>query len=219
MAEIGSSDYHDYVIKDGRFIGEFEQMYRNVADPWHCGAEAHSFKNDLLLGAVAHVRGGVRRALDVGCGLGALTARLRAAAPDADWHACDVSPSALEKARRAAPDVRFFVQDLARPRELPFEPGSLDLVTMAEVMWYILPHLPAVLDRLHELLRPGGHLLLLQYFLRPEDQQYGREMVAGPDDLLRLVRGARFDVAHEVYLSARPPQGLLLAATTPGTRP
>ena len=31
---ITSKDYHDYVIKDGNFIGEFEQMYQNVDDPW-----------------------------------------------------------------------------------------------------------------------------------------------------------------------------------------
>jgi SAM-dependent methyltransferase len=212
MAEISSTDYHDYVIKDGRFIGEFEQMYRNVPDPWRCVAEAHSFKNDLLLGALAHVRGGIRRALDVGCGLGALTARLQAAAPEAEWHACDVSPSAIDRARSAAPGVRFFVQDLARAGEMPFPSGSLDAITMAEVVWYILPCLSEVLATFHELLRPGGHLLLLQFFLPPEDQKYGKQIVAGPDDLLRLIRGAGFEVAHEVYLGAPPPQGLLLAA-------
>jgi SAM-dependent methyltransferase len=213
MPDITSTDYHDYVIKDGRFIGEFEQMYRNVADPWHCVAEANSFKNDLLLGAAVHVKSQVRTALDVGCGLGALTARLQQTLPDAEWSACDVSPSAIERARTTAPGVRFFVQDLARPADLPFAPETLDLITMAEVVWYILPHLSKVLPRFHEVLRPGGHLLLLQYFLRPEDQKYGKEIVGGPHDLIRLVRAAGFSIAHEVYLSATPPQGLLLSSS------
>lgn len=26
--------YHDYVIKDGKFIGEFEKMYQEHPDPW-----------------------------------------------------------------------------------------------------------------------------------------------------------------------------------------
>ena len=26
--------YLDYVIKDGKFIGQFEEMYKNVSDPW-----------------------------------------------------------------------------------------------------------------------------------------------------------------------------------------
>ena len=27
--------YQDYVIQDGRLIGEFEQMYQDFDDPWH----------------------------------------------------------------------------------------------------------------------------------------------------------------------------------------
>ena len=213
MAEIASRDYRDYVIKDGRFIGEFDQMYRNVADPWQCGALANALKNDLLVAAAAHDGGGVRRALDVGCGLGALTARLAAALPNAEWHACDVSPTAIEKARENVPGARLFVQDLSQP--LPFAPGSLDLITMAEVMWYILPQLEAVLARFFEALRPGGRLLLLQYFLKPEEQQYGKEWISSPADLLRLVDQAGFRLEQDIYIGAAPPQGLLGVARKP----
>ena len=215
MTEPASSDYRDYVIKDGRFVGDFDGMYRNVRDPWHCVSLAHSFKNDLLLGAVTHVGGTVSRALDVGCGLGALTARLKTAVPDAEWHACDVSAAAIEKAAADVPGVRFFVHDLSRDEEVPLERGSLDLITMAEVMWYILPQLPTVLERFFDLLRPGGHLLVLQYFLKPEEQTYGKEWVAGPDDFLRLLRAARFSIRHAVYIEAVPPQGLLAVAGKP----
>ena len=31
---IDSNDYHDYVIKDGRLVGEFENMYQNCDNPW-----------------------------------------------------------------------------------------------------------------------------------------------------------------------------------------
>jgi SAM-dependent methyltransferase len=210
---IRSSDYHDYVIKDGKFIGEFEQMYQHVADPWRCVEQADAFKNQLLLGAVRHVEGDVKRALDIGCGLGALTTRLRQALPGAEWHACDVSSTAVERASQEDRAVHFFVHDLSRPEPLPFEPGSLDLITMAEVMWYVLPHMSGIFAHIHRLLRPGGHLLVLQYFLRPEEQQYGKEIVSSPADLLRFVRQAGFEIRQEVYVGAKPPQDLLLWAT------
>jgi hypothetical protein len=31
-----STDYHDYVFRDGKLVGEFEEMYLNSATtPWH----------------------------------------------------------------------------------------------------------------------------------------------------------------------------------------
>lgn len=27
-------DYHDYVIKDGKLIGEFDKMYEDCDNPW-----------------------------------------------------------------------------------------------------------------------------------------------------------------------------------------
>lgn len=218
MPVINSSDYHDYVIKDGRFIGEFEQMYRNVADPWRCVGEVGGFKNRLLLAALAALELPTpARALDVGCGLGALTSQLRQVRPAVEWHACDVSVTAIERAGRDYPGIRFFAQDLSRVSTLPFQPGDLQLITMAEVMWYILPYLPDVLARYFEVLSPGGHLLILQYFLALADQRYGREIVSGPADLLRLVRAAGFIVRHEVYLGSEPPQDMLLWAVKPET--
>jgi len=211
---MNSPDYHDYVIKDGKFIGEFEQMYQRVADPWHCVGQVGSFKNSLLLGAVHHVGGATRikRALDVGCGLGVLTERLRQTLPSAEWHACDVSATAVERATQEYPGVHFFVQDLSRIETLPFEPSSLDLITMSEVMWYVLPHLSAIFAEFYRLLRSGGHVLLLQYFLSPEEQSYGKEIVAGPNDLLRFVSASGFEIRQEIYVGACAPQDLLLLA-------
>ncbi len=27
--------YQDLVIKDGKFVGKFEEMYKKFSDPWH----------------------------------------------------------------------------------------------------------------------------------------------------------------------------------------
>jgi hypothetical protein len=48
MKEIKSDDYHDYVIKDGKFIGAFEEMYQNIDDPWHHG-DATDIQYDMAL--------------------------------------------------------------------------------------------------------------------------------------------------------------------------
>ena len=36
MPIIHSEDYHDYVFKNGKLVGEMEQMYQKSKDiPWH----------------------------------------------------------------------------------------------------------------------------------------------------------------------------------------
>jgi len=43
-----SKDYHDYVIKNGKFIGAFEEMYQKFEDPWHHG-DATAVQYDMAL--------------------------------------------------------------------------------------------------------------------------------------------------------------------------
>ena len=40
--------YQDYVIKDGKFIGKFEEMYAESEEiPWHQDSVAYSFWSEL----------------------------------------------------------------------------------------------------------------------------------------------------------------------------
>src|SRR2546423_3252285 len=145
MSTVKSTDYHDYVIKDGKFVGEFEEMYRNVDDPWHCVELAGSLDNDLLLAVIRRLRSDVRTMLDVGCGLGELTRLIRDEMPDARLIACDVSPTALESARNRVPGASFFTHDLNSESSLPVESGSIDLIVAAQIMWYVLPNLDRII--------------------------------------------------------------------------
>lgn len=37
-----STDYHDYVFRDGKLVGEFEDMYKNSSKvPWHQDEQAN----------------------------------------------------------------------------------------------------------------------------------------------------------------------------------
>ena len=209
MPVIDSPDYHDYFIKDGRFIGEFDQMYRNVEDPWQCAGKSGSLYNDLLLALVKHAvpHGGV--ILEAGCGLGALAARIRDANPDAAVKACDVSPTAIERARAQHPGVEFFVQDLTRLEEAPLTDGSLDVVTLAQVLWCVLPSTPAILRNIFRLLKTQGSLLVLQQFYSDAEQQYGRGIVEDPEDFLEMLRAAGFHIQQQIYVNRERPLNLL----------
>lgn len=209
---INSSDYHDYVIKNGKFIGKFEQMYQNIEDPWYSVKNVNSLDNNLFLTLVKHSTPLSGRVLDVGCGLGALTARLREQLPKAEIHACDMSETAIEKASKRYVGISFFTHDLSRIESMPFEAASFDVITAAQIIWYILPSLPKIMSGFHRLLRDGGHLVVLQYFLHPDEQKYGKEIIETPEDLIHLVTAAGFHTEKEIYINRCRPQNLLLLA-------
>ena len=111
-------------------------------------------------------RGRGLRLLDAGCGTGASTAALLAAAPDAEITAVDASAGMLAQARakRWPPSVRFEhgrIEDLA---DLGID-GPFDGILAA----YLLRNLDdpdAQLRRFRALLRPGATLAVHEYSVR-----------------------------------------------------
>ena len=129
----------------------------------------------------------------------------------AEVSAIDVSSDAIEKAKKTYPGIHFSVHDLLSGIPGPL-PHDLDLITMAEVCWYIIPSIDRALSGLHGLLRPDGHLVVLQHFHRPEDQKYGREVMQRPGDLTDLLTSARFRIESEIHLQPEPPMKALIWA-------
>jgi SAM-dependent methyltransferase len=105
--------------------------------------------------------GQVERALDLGAGDGRLSAEL-----DADeLTAADVSPLALDRARRRLPDGVRFVE-LEPDAPLPFDDGSFDLVLLAETIEHVRD-VQLLLSEIRRVLRPGGTLALTTPASRP----------------------------------------------------
>ena len=95
-----------------------------------------------------------RRALDVGCGPGALTARLVERLGVEQVTAVDPSASFVEAVRRRLPglDVRR-----AGAERLPFEDASFDLV-LAQLVVHFMDDPVAGLREMHRVAAPGGQV-------------------------------------------------------------
>src|SRR5437763_16269274 len=97
--------------------------------------------------------------LDAGCGTGFLSLEL--AARGHRVTGVDFAPAMLVEARRKAAEqsaaVRF---EEADAEQLPFSPGSFDLVVSRHVLW-TLPHPEAAIDEWIRVLRPGGRLAVI----------------------------------------------------------
>lgn len=95
------------------------------------------------------------RILEIGCGTGILTRRIHALWPDADLVASDLSPDMVAQAAKGGmiPGA-FLTLDGETP---PFEGPWFDLI-LSSLAFQWFGDLPAAIDRLVGLLRPGGSL-------------------------------------------------------------
>ncbi len=96
------------------------------------------------------------RVLEVAAGTGIVTAALRGALPDAEIVATDLNLPMVEWARARVPGVTWQQADA---QELPFPPGSFDLVVCAFGAMFF-PDRPAAFGQMREVLAPGARALL-----------------------------------------------------------
>lgn len=103
--------YQDYVIKDGKFIGEFEKMYNKFDNPWH--------QKDIINESYSRwstiftlKRLNIRSAVEIGCGLGAFTNMIKEYLSSIDLVGIDISATAIDKAIKSYPGLSFRQGDL-----------------------------------------------------------------------------------------------------------
>lgn len=105
----------DFIIRDGRLIGKYEDLYVNSEDPWN-QSRAFSQHDSRRLLALEHSRrlrdedSRVSRTLEIGSGFGYLTHRLTEMGFAATG--IDVAPTAVKRAKELHPGSAFFAVPL-----------------------------------------------------------------------------------------------------------
>jgi SAM-dependent methyltransferase len=94
------------------------------------------------------------KALEVGCGNGFFSGHL--ARFGCEVTGIDLSPTAVELARKTYPGISFLVHDLAEP--LPFADSTMDVVWCSEVLEHLFSPLGTV-GEIRRVLKPGGVFL------------------------------------------------------------
>jgi protein-L-isoaspartate O-methyltransferase len=68
--------YQDYVIKDGKLIGQFEEMYQDFDDPWEqTTRETYASEKAVALNLIKKYQ--ARKVIELGCGLGYYTSQIQ----------------------------------------------------------------------------------------------------------------------------------------------
>ncbi|MEU2349305.1 SAM-dependent methyltransferase [Modestobacter sp. NPDC049651] len=137
----------------------FDAMYAAADDPWSMRTRWYEERKYALTTAVLPLRR-YAEALEVGCSVGELTARL---APRCDrLTAWDASGAAVRRAAaRVAGDPHVRVEQAVVPhRPLP----AVDLLVLSEVLYYLGDDdLQAFLAQARTAVRPGGTLVAVHW--------------------------------------------------------
>jgi SAM-dependent methyltransferase len=183
--------YQDFVIKDGQLVGDFEGLYKTFDDPWYQSQTGHQrdTRRQIAINWMHRLRAdnGVHRVLELGCGFGHLTDKLRQDGFSAVG--ADISKTAIDKAQEINPSSVFIHASIADFDVLAaFSP---DVFLMAEITWYILDDLDSFLSRCREYAssrqRPTYLIHLLTTYA-PGVQKYGREKFTNLDEILRYFK-------------------------------
>jgi SAM-dependent methyltransferase len=134
----------------------FEELYARDPDPWDFAtSEYEAAKYDATIAALDPP---YASALEVGCSIGVLTARL--AERCERLLAIDVAESALAHARERAPRATFERREI--PEEWP--DGPFDLIVCSEVLYYLdAAALDQTIDEIQRTLVPAGSLLAVHW--------------------------------------------------------
>ena len=140
----------------------------------------------------------VVRYIDVGCGVGFVTARvaelLRSDGQEVDVRGIDVAATAASRAAESFGRQASFEVGSLLDGGLPSRLGTFDVVTCFETLYYFTDdEIRTVAERLGSLVRPGG-LLALSYHL-PDRMGYGN-YIRSLADLRLLLPG--FDPLWEM---------------------
>lgn len=180
--------YQDYVIRDGKFIGEFEQMYIDFEDPWNQSViEENSLEKLSVLNYIKRLK--CTRVLELGCGLGHYTKKIHDYGFDA--LGIDISETAVQKAKIKYPMCNFKVSDILNyDMYKQFNP---EIIIMSEITWYVLDKLDTFLQFIKVNL-PNVYIVHLLTTYPKGVQKYGNDKFTTLDEIMKY-----FDLNYLVW--------------------
>lgn len=164
----------DYWLDKENFSlrGDFEAMYKDIDDPWGCGEYCNSLNNKLFCEMLFHTKN-YSKILDIGSGLGELTSSLYHYNKGGEITGWEISKTAVEKATAKYPKILFANKNIL----IDSIEQKHTLITMSEVLWYLLDGLQEVFEKIYNGLSDEGLLAMHQYF--PSEQKFGKEYING----------------------------------------
>lgn len=191
-----SNNYQDYVFRNGKFLGEFEEMYKNSSTtPWHQDEQTCWVDVRLTKEMLADIQR-FDRVFEFGSGTGHYLELICEAtlAAGGRAHGFDISQTACKKAASLFPNFLFSVLDISR--EIPENHflhtekrslGQRNLWVMRGTLWYVVEQIETVLQNFSRLMCDEDRLLIVQNFPPSDGEFVGKNIIPNHVALLNVM--------------------------------
>ncbi len=175
--------YQDYVIKNGKFIGKFEEMYQDIEDPWNQTKKNYVESNISRQVVCNYIKlFNIQSIAEFGCGLGK-TADFIKRNTNIEVLGIDISKTAIEKAQNNYPNIQFIEDDISNITKY----NDCQCFFFSEITWYLLEN--QKLDNLIFLIKKSlkGKYLIHNLTFYKGQQKYGLEYFSDVDSFIDFV--------------------------------
>jgi len=175
---------HKYTICNGKFIGDFEGLYKNFNDPFlQSKKEEFETSKKAIINyceLLQSVKKKKLKSVEIGCGLGKLTEDLSKIGLRSIG--TDISETAIKKAKIKNKKSNFYVSDVINDElYLKIKP---DIFIMSEITWYILPDLKKFISFLKKNFK-NKYLIHTLAIHHPKKQKYGKRYFTNLKGILK----------------------------------
>ena len=170
--------YQDYVIKNGKFVGKFEEMYQKFSDPWlllENNKKVSNLNYEIIYNYCYQIRQTHTRkliTLELGCGYSQISYHLFK--NNFKVYGTDISKTVINKTKKKYPKIKnnLFVSEFLNFKL--YEKINPDIIILSDISWYVLPELKKFINWFKKL-KKRTYLIHSLAVYGKNKQKYGKD--------------------------------------------
>jgi SAM-dependent methyltransferase len=169
------SKYKEFVIKNGRCVGKFEEMYQKFSDPWKLLKKNKLGLNlnyQVILNYCEQIRFSKTKTLEIGCGYPQISYELYK--KNFIVYGTDISKTVIEKSRKKYPELKNNLYVSSFLNFSLYKKIKPDIIILSDISWYILPELKKFIEW-YKNLEKKTYLIHSLAVYDKKKQKYGKE--------------------------------------------